>query len=205
MVEHVTTDPYNTEYDESEESIRFRKPERLIDKITRNPKDCISETFMVLKLNEFREAINEWLEVAFINENCEYEEGRARWDLKDFCAELQLLAEAFHLMNEANNRETAGAWKKKLPDNIKEELEQLNQPELLNSEQKARPMLVINRFCNAFKLSYSRGELWDLQDAVISYDGEKEISKLNLLLIYECISCLVQAAFILNDNSQAIS
>ena len=187
----------------TEERVRFHKPERLIDKIIRDPLHCITDAFLILPLNEVCHEINQWLQIALINDNSAYEESEAREDLMDFCAEMQLLAEALHVINEKNKSKDIDEWKNKLPKKLRKKLDQLDQPELLSPEQTANPMLAINDFCNSFELSYARAELWDLLDAVIGYEGDKEVYKINLLLAYQCISCFVEAAYILNNNNSS--
>ena len=120
----------------------------------------------------------------------------------DFCSELQLLAEAFHVLNETNKPKDE--WEKNLPADLKEKFKKCNQPELLSPEQIANPMQVIDAFCSTFTLFYTRVELWDLLEAVITYEGGKEIYKGNLLPAYQCISCLVEVAYIINKKENRL-
>lgn len=195
--------PENLGEDQTEEGnnpARFQKPERLIDKVAAGSEAYMKEAFLTLQLDDIKEEIDGWLSIALVNDNSAYEEGRAREDLMDFCSELQLLAEAFHVMNESAKPEEANAWKKNLQPDLKEKVDQLNQLELLTPEQTEDPMSVIHDFCKRFKLSYCRTELWDLLDAVITYEGEKEVVKINLLLVYECIASIIEVAYILHKR-----
>jgi hypothetical protein len=191
-------------YNEKDERIRFHKPERLIDKVNGNPLVCITEAFLIFHLEDICQEIDQWLEIALINNNSAYEEGEAREDLMDFCAEMQLLIEAFHVINEQNKSKDVDEWRNRLPNDLRGKIDQLDQPELLSPEQTANPILVINNFCNSFELSYARAELWDLLDAVIVYEGEREVYKMNLLLAYQWMSCLVEVAYVIyKRNDQA--
>ena len=186
---------------EDVELLRFQKPERLIDKVANGSLDYVAGPFLPLQLDDIAEEIDQWMGIALVNDNSAYETGQAREDLMDFCSELQLLSEALYVIHQSNKTATADEWKEKLPNKLRKELDQLNQPALLTEEQISNPMLVIGAFCQQFTLCYCRAELWDLLEAVISYEGKKEVSKINLLLVYETIASVIEAAFMLSKSS----
>lgn len=66
---------------------------------------------------------------------------------------------------------------------------------LLTAGEKKDPGQVITQFCKTFRRSYAQIELLDMLDGVITFKGEKEIYKGNLVLFYEALSVLVNLAY----------
>ena len=72
----------------------------------------------------------------------------------------------------------------------------MNQPILLNEEEISKPEIVIRSFVNTFSYRYTKREMQDLLEAVITYDGHKRVYKGTLLLFYDCILCLLDVTYI---------
>lgn len=71
----------------------------------------------------------------------------------------------------------------------------MNIPVLLTADEKKDPGQVLIQFCKTFCQSYVLMELLDMLDAVITYKGDKEIYKGNLVMLYEALSVLVKLAY----------
>jgi hypothetical protein len=199
-INDATTERENNTTEEESKSLGKRV--RLIDKVITDPYSCIAEVFRIFGVDDISGVLQFWPEVAMRNESSAYENARDRGDLMDFCRELQLLAEALHVINEKNKIPGADDWKEQLPEDLKEKIKKFDQPELQDSQQTENPSLVVKDFCNTFTINYARVELWDLLDAVISYekDGQKYIAGLNLLLTYECLLCIIKNDFLLPNQ-----
>lgn len=71
---------------------------------------------------------------------------------------------------------------------------------LLSEEEIANPHEVIRSFFEVFALTYSLREIWDMLDCVIVYKQEG-FKKIDLLLEYECLRALLEAAWLLHTHS----
>jgi hypothetical protein len=180
-----------------EEHVPYSKPPRLLDLVNEDLTGCIREIFVHLHLDDLCDEINQWMEVALINEDSAYSEGAQRQDLMDFCYMLQLLAEAMHVINEKRKPADADAWKQALPEAMRAEIDRYNHPVLLTKRQLADPLRVIRDFYSKFSMDYVRRELWDMLDAVIGYEGDRAIRGVNLLMGWECMSALVECAYLM--------
>lgn len=180
-----------------DERRRFQKPRWAIDMAQEDPYGCIVEVFSWIHLKDFRDELEEWVRIALINDHSAYDTGAAREDVMDFCDELQLLTEALQVVNANREPDSFRRWKEKLSDDCRQEIESYHQPVLLTEAQKANPLLVIIRFCKKFTLSYAKGELWDLLDAVINYERKRSTWMPAPHVTHKCLLALVEAAYVL--------
>ncbi|MCW3090490.1 MAG: hypothetical protein JWP81_1559 [Ferruginibacter sp.] len=160
----------------------------------------LREIFHIFHLDDFRDEITKWQQLALANDQSVYDEGNAREDLIDFCHEFLKLIESLHVLNKTNTKKHKNKWKKNLSNAAKKIIGKMNQPILLNEEEKVNPQLVIKRFCKSFSYSYTKIEILDLLEAVITYEGEKKVYKGNLVLFYQCMKCLLRMAYTICKN-----
>jgi hypothetical protein len=158
---------------------------------------------MHFHLDDLCDEINEWMEVALINEESAYAEGLQRQDLMDFCHGLQRLAEGMHLINEKNKPADADKWMNALPENLREHFKSQDHPVMLSQKAMEEPFLVIEEFCTLFSRAYVNCELWDMLDAAVGYEGDRSIRGINLLMAWESMSALAECAFVLYERRKA--
>jgi len=180
---------------------RFEKSSLFQQKGGDQPFNSLQSIFKNFHLDDFREEINSWRDMALCNDQSAYDSGDAREDLMDFTKELQKLIEAFHLINiraiQRKKNRPAGY----LSGQAKKLLSSLNIPVLLTEEESAAPLTVLLRFSKYFSREYAFTELWDLLDAVISYRGHNQVNKPNLIFFYQHLYFLVGLAYQELDNA----
>jgi hypothetical protein len=78
------------------------------------------------------------------------------------------------------------------------------QKSLAESDLSIPPRVVIQEFCESYTWEYCRMELWDWLDAANSDDGfyGVGIGRSFLLLEYQCIHGLIEAAYLLNSENE---
>ncbi|HMR83502.1 MAG TPA: hypothetical protein PKE30_10235 [Niabella sp.] len=155
----------------------------------------LREVFCNYSLEELRQELQCWLQLALCNDNSAYAEASAREDLLDFTQDLQRLAEALYILNEKKNTGQKRKQLKTLPKQTRQIIAQENTPVLLTEEEKKKPEQVVSQFCKTFHRSYVQTELLDMLDAVITYKGDKQADKGNLVLFYEHLYVLVRVAY----------
>jgi hypothetical protein len=181
---------------------RFYKPYHFLANAGRLDLGCLTEIFKNFHLDDFREEINFWLQLALSNNQSAYEDGCDREDLIGFVEELQKLIEAFHFINNKINHQEKKRQLKGLSKKTRKILSKMNIPASLTEEDKARPGLVIKRFCKTFKQAYAKIELLDMLDAVITYEGDKTLYRGNLVLFYQHVHCLIKLAYRIGKNKK---
>ena len=184
---------------------RFHKPYHFLAKAGPLDIGCLTEIFQNFHLDDFRQQINLWQELALCNEQSAYGEGWTREDLIDFIKELHKLIEAFHILNKETNHQKKKKKIKGLPKQTKKMLSKMNVPVLLTEEEKTRPGLVIKQFCKTFKQAYAKMELLDMLDAAITYEGDKTLYKGNLVLFYQHVHYLIKLAYNISKNKRLIN
>jgi hypothetical protein len=184
------------------ETSRFTKQKRLVDRVKENPNTGIIDIFQLIELNDLKANLNCWLKVALSNERGIYDEAQLRADLICFTDQLLILIEAMYIKSEVYRLQRPSDWTSELPKSIRDEIKRNNHISLLSSEQINEPDIVLEQFSNQFSNDYCRVELWDLLDAVISYEDDliEGYSRLNVLLYYECFSCLIDSAYIIKKK-----
>jgi len=174
---------------------RFFKPSHILSQAGKHPHTGLREVFCNFDLEELRQELQCWQQLALCNNNSAYEDASAREDLLDFTRELQRLTEAFYIISERKN---AGQKRKQLkgrPKQTPKVIAQANTTVLLTDDEKKKPEQVVHQFCKTFRRSYAQTELLDMLDAVITYKGTIEIYKGNLVLFYEHLHYLLKLAY----------
>lgn len=174
---------------------RFYKPWHFLSQSGKRPLRILWEVFYNYHLDELRDELQCWQQCALCNDNSAYGEESAREDLMDFTRHLLRLIEACHILNERKNADRKRQQQKELPKEARQMIAKMNTPVLLTADEKKDPGQVITQFCKTFRLSYVQMELLDMLDAVITYKGDKEIYKGNLVMFYEALSVLVNIAY----------
>jgi hypothetical protein len=174
---------------------RFHKPWHFLSKEGAYPLHCLYEIFKSFHLDDFKSELNLWQELALCNDQSAYEEGGAREDLMDFIHGLQKLIEAFHMLHKKSNRQKINKGIKGFSKQTKKMLSQINNPVFLTTAEMDKPGIVIKQFCKRFTSSYTTIELLDLLEAVITYEGNKNAYKGNLVLFYQHLHYLVRLAY----------
>jgi len=179
---------------------RFNKPWHFFSQACKRPFRGLREVFQNYHLDDLKQEIQRWQQLALCNDQSAYDEGCIREDLMDFIQELQRLMEAFHILNERKNRHRKRKQLKGLSKQGRQMLAQMNIHVLLTDEEMKSPENVINQFCITFRRSYAQMELLDLLDAVITYEGDKKVYKGQLVLFYEHLYFLVRLAYIMRQR-----
>lgn len=179
---------------------RFSKPWHFFSKAGKRPFRGLREVFQNYHLDDLKQEIQRWQQLALCNDQSAYDEGCIREDLIDFIQELQRLMEAFHMLNERKNRHRKRKQLKGLSKQSRQMLAQMNIHVLLTDEEMKSPENVINQFCITFRRSYAQMELLDLLDAVITYEGDKKVYKGQVVLFYEYLYFLVRLAHIMRQR-----
>ena len=174
---------------------RFYKPHHFHPHTKKHPARCLREIFKNFHLDDFRDEINCWQQLALSNNRSAYEDGREREDLIDFVAALQKLIEAFHCINNKINQKQRKKPLNGLAKKTRKMVSNMNTPLSLTEEEKKFPGLVIKQFRKTFKQDYAKIELLDMLDAVITYEGSKIFYKGNLVLFYQHVHCLIKLAY----------
>lgn len=181
---------------------RFSKPYHFLNKAGNHPFQCLAIIFQNFHLDDFRSEIHLWQQLALTNDQSAYDDGDEREDLMDFIQELLKLVEAFYIISEKRNQRKKDKGLEGLSKKTKKMLAKMNTPVLLTSEEKASPNLVVKHFCKTFRNTYAKIELLDLLDAVITYDGEKDVYKGSLMLFYQHMDYLIGLAYLMKKTEK---
>lgn len=174
---------------------RFYKPWHFLSLAGNWPLHILWEIFHTYHLDELKEELQCWQQLALCNDNSAYEAESSREDLMDFIQQLLRLIEAFYVLNEKENAGRKRRQLKGVPKETVKLIAQMNTSVLLTADEKKKPQRIIHQFCRAFHQSYVQIELLDMLDAVITYKGDKEVYKGNLVMFYEAMSILVTLAY----------
>lgn len=174
---------------------RFDKPWHVLSKAGKGLFHGLREVFQNYHLDDLKQELHHWQQLALCNDQSVYDEGCTREDLMDFIQELQRLIEAFYMLDEKKNKHRKSKQLKRLSKQTRAMLAQMNIPVLLSNEEKKNPESVISQFCKTFRRSYAQMELLDLLDAVITYEGAKKVYKGQIVLFYEHLYFLIKLAY----------
>lgn len=177
-------------------------PELLLEKVAQNPTEVIQEVFKVRDIDSIRDDTWNWIKAAIANNKSSCEEEDVRLTLMNFYKDLLVLLEALHLINEKGKWKNDGGATESIDAHptaqSQEELRDLVYEQVMNPEQ------VLKSFYEKYTLKQIRFLFWNWLDAGISNEGvgyDEGIERSFLLLLYEHIYCLVEAAYNLNINA----
>ncbi|HRN57965.1 MAG TPA: hypothetical protein PLL71_16010 [Agriterribacter sp.] len=183
---------------------RYHKSYHFLHKAGEDPFLCLSAIFDTFRPNDLRNEIIFWQQLALANDQSAYDEGKVREELMDFCRALLRVTEALYML-EQNKKRKGKAGKKKRAGKAAGEINNISgQITGLSMREKDDPQRVVRAFCKAFPYDYARIELLDLLDAVITYEGKKEVYKGNLVPVYQCIGSLVHLAYVITKHKKTL-
>jgi hypothetical protein len=129
----------------ADQSTRFAKPARLIEKANSQPTEVITEVFSEVTLKDLHEyLLPTWLRVAVINTQSPYSAGNGREILYEFYEQLLPFVEALYITSVTDLYHCSS---------------------FLDKEQSANPTGVITAFFQQFSIDYVRRELSDFLEA----------------------------------------
>jgi hypothetical protein len=163
-------------------SIQYIKKKRLVDHASDNPLYVIKLVFTIDRLDSIKDCCQRWLKLTFINKDPinKYHDDKQLSVLLAFYYNLLVLLEALHIIYSIREK-----VKIKCPEYL-----------LLDQQQQANPLEVVNNFCNSFSLVYIHRELWDWLRAGIIFAGtySKEFNEADVISTHDFILCLTEAA-----------
>ncbi|TXJ29016.1 MAG: hypothetical protein E6Q24_04890 [Chitinophagaceae bacterium] len=160
-----------------------------------NPYKASRQVFAALGLEVIREELEAWKELSLSNDHSVYERGEARENLMRFCKSLGRMVEAMYLVTRKNK----GVKKKREKIDSALEVGENNIAVgdislYLTKKEERKPALVIRQHFKMFSLGYSRIEVRDMLDAVITYKGENGVNRSSLLIFHKCLKVLINSA-----------
>lgn len=176
---------------------RFYKPYSFSNDPKKGPFKNLRKVFQIVNVLDLHEELKLWQKLALANDQSVYDEGYAREDLMDFCDEFLRLTEALYIIHVKHAAKFGKMQGNKKAFNLTQEM---NQPILLNEEDISKSEIVVRSFVNTFSYRYTKREMQDLLEAVITYDGHKRVYKGTLLLFYDCILCLLDVTYIFDSK-----
>lgn len=170
---------------------RFCKPHHFLSSDQEDVMKGLQEVFANYHPRDFVEELRKWQTLAMTNEQSVYENADAREDLLDFTATLMKLSEALWIVCDARCRiaKIETPWR---ANDV--------QLQVLNEKERDRPYKVIRHCCSTFTRQYAQTELLDLLDAVITYEGDRQVHKGSLILMYLHLEYLVKAAYAIHNG-----
>ena len=187
-----------------EDSGRKSFAKRLLVKADRNnPEKTMVRVFKIEEPDTLKETIQQWCRMALANDRANYEEASQREDVLVFCDEVLKLSEASYCIGKIYSIEKRSGFDLNRPKDLQVDLLRKEQGFSLTYEELLDPLQILHRFCENFPEAYVKAELWDMFDsAVIS---GKEPGKFSLLLHYQCLLTLTEAARYLHCRKKSAS
>lgn len=182
---------------------RFTKLIRPKEFIRKDILKGVNRIFLTIELEVLNESLQLWLNAGLCNELGSYEHPTERADLITYVNSLYRLFEALHVYCELEKvKEYVG--KDRLSPRLFADFKKNVNYSLLDDDELLEPLEVVTDFFEQFPFRYARIELWDLLDAVITYEGTalQAVEKNGLLLTYECMDALLHAARRLNERKE---
>ncbi len=168
---------------ENVRSDRFHKPEHFLTLANASPIRALADVIDTYTLDDLRQELCLWQELAFCNDESAYAEAPARENLLTFLQAFQRTIEALYITRLKKMKYQSPARAA------------LNSPQLLTLHEQANPMPVIRQFADTFPPSYTQAELLDLLEAVISYQGKKKIQLGSAVFVYQRLCFLANLAY----------
>ena len=183
-----------------EDSGRKSFAKRLLVKADRkNPEKTMVRVFKIEEPDTLKETIQQWCRMALANDRANSQ----REDVLVFCDEVLKLVEASYCIGKIYSIEKRSGFDLNRPKDLQVDLLRKEQGFSLTYEELLDPLQILHRFCENFPEAYVKAELWDMFDsAVIS---GKEPGKFSLLLHYQCLLTLTEAARYLHCRKKSAS
>lgn len=164
-------------------SNRFKKNDHFLTLAAISPIQALADVIETYTLDDLRQELIDWQNLALCNDDSAYTEDSARENLIAFLEAFQRTIEALYITH----------LKKRKPRSASRA--ELNKPHFLTQMELSQPIPVLRRFTETFTSSYTQIELLDLLEAVIKYKGEKEIQLDSLIFVYQRLSFLADLTY----------
>lgn len=186
-----------------EESDRKPFAKRLLIKADRNnPAETMFRVFKIEEPDTLKETVRQWCKIALANERANYEVASQREDILIFCDEVLKLIEATYCLGKIYSIEKRSGFALNRPKDLQVDFLRREQTFSLTYEELLNPVQILHHFCENFPEAYGKAELWDMLDsAIISGNGS---DKFNLLLHYQCLLTLEEAARQLHQQKKSL-
>lgn len=165
-----------------------------------SPIAYMKHVFEVIDLDHLDKIILRWQKIALSAAYGRYDEAEERADLLDYCEGLHRILEAAYILQRKMEWDTEGRVKWQLSENLKYDLLIEELAFRLSEEEINNPNRVIESFFETFTAPYARKELWDMLACVVECKQEG-LNKLDLLLEYECLHAILEAAWLFHNRS----
>jgi hypothetical protein len=164
-----------------------------------DPVNAISKVFRTKEPDALKEIIKQWCKIALTNEKASYEEAFQREDLLAFCEELEKLVEALYCIHRVQAIEERSGFPLAHLSGLQPAILQKEQSLRLSYEEQSNPGMVLHHFFERFTPGYVRAELLGLLESAVSC-GRADFDKHNLVLEYQCLYTLAEAAWMLEKT-----
>lgn len=165
------------------EQKRFVKRQQDAEEARRRPFHCLRAVFTTFHLEDIQNELAQWQRLAISNEMSVYSSGESREDLMDFCESLLEMINVLQNML-ALHEEAKGANHEYIRPGVN-----LSPGDSINA---------LKSFFDRFDLIYCNTEIFDMLDAVITYSGERQVYKGNILVFYKCLESLLAVGYVLS-------
>lgn len=170
----------------------------------KHPYKAIKEVFTSYHLADIWEEIELWKEISLSNDMSIYDNGESRENLLSFCGHLVKLTEVLYLIYEKRPSTIKKKAARKLPKEAIAIIEDSNRIMYLDDKERENPMLVLTDFFATFSLSYAKIEIQDMLEAVISYEGKRQVKIDYSMVLYKCLNNLLKSAKAIMKEDSAV-
>ncbi|WP_290790782.1 hypothetical protein [Flavihumibacter sp. UBA7668] len=153
---------------------RFSKSHPILRRISNKRNKNLRLLFREFQPDDFQKELNRWLTYALSNNQSAYDDGCLREELIEFVIDLGRLMEAYSLQLNSFHPPASSR---------------------LTDMENLFPELVISEFRTSYSAAYAQSELFDLLDAVITYDGIQKVYKGNLVILYHHFLFMLQLTY----------
>lgn len=173
---------------ESSGDVIFNNPEPLIEKITKSPIYVINQVFDdQLSYELFCDQLQDWLFVALATKHSVYDEAYERDKLIAFHKDLKEFIEGVYILR--GQASTVG--------DVNDQFSGFNIVSLIEDYRIAHPIMVFRNFFKKVPMPYIHRQLYNWQEAGVSYTGEypDSLNKLEILHLYQNTLSLIYAGY----------
>ncbi|MBN8877790.1 MAG: hypothetical protein J0I32_09615 [Sphingobacteriales bacterium] len=156
--------------------------------------EAVREIFIEIDIDFIYRELEVWKEVSMSNDCSVYDEAKSREHLFRYCKSLMKVVAAVYLVNKAVLSKSKKGDCSLIFDSVVADVECARALKFLKEDEGNSPVIAIRRHFKKFSLAYSKIEVRDMLDAVITYKGKYKVNKSCLLIFYECLTVLLKVA-----------